>query len=72
MMSRFKAFWKKYWADTKMLIKQEMEREALEDEEEDDDYCGPSVNPSTGMPMISGSVDCMGNAFGTGSSTSRY
>lgn len=70
-MGRFKAFCKKYWADTKILYRQYM---AEEQERKNDEYCGPSVNPATGMPMISGTgVDCTGSSFGTGSSWSnRY
>ena len=65
-MERIKSFWKKYWADTKVLYRQYMEEEQ---QRRDGGSCGPSVNPSTGMPMIKGTgVDCTGNSFGTGSS----
>lgn len=66
-MHKVKLFLKQYWENTKVRYKQAMEEQnALEDSNDDYDY--PGVNPSTGMPMISKSVDCMGNSFGTGSS----
>ena len=67
-MKRLKIFWKKYWADTKILYRQYMEEGQ---QKRDGGTCGPNVNPSTGMPMISSSVDCMGNAFGTNDWSSR-
>ncbi len=74
MMNRLKGLWRRYLAHTKALYQQYKEEDewAEEHEDEDEDYCSPSVNPSTGMPMISSSVDCMGNAFGTSSSSNRY
>jgi hypothetical protein len=67
-MSRIKSFWKKYWADTKVLYRKYLEEEQ---QQRDGGHRGPSVNPSTGMPMISSSVDCMGNSFGTSDWSSR-
>jgi hypothetical protein len=71
IMGRIKSFWKKYWADTKILYLQYMEEEQ---QKRDSGSCGPGVNPSTGMPMIKGTgVDCAGNSFGTSSNwSSRY
>lgn len=70
-MKRLRAFWKQYWADTKVLYRQEIE---AKQNRRDTGSRGPSVNPATGMPMISGTgVDCTGNAFGTSSNWSnRY
>lgn len=61
IMKKFKAFWRKYWADTKVLYRQYMEEDQ---QQKNSEYCYSRVNPSTGLPMISSSVDCMGNAFG--------
>lgn len=65
VMKRFKAFWRKYWADTKVLYRQYMEEDQQKSENEHR-YSG--ANPSTGLPMISSSVDCTGNSFGTSNS----
>lgn len=70
-MNRFKAFWKKYWEDTKILRDQYMQESQ---QHRNNEYCSPSVNPATGMPMISGTgVDCTGSSFGTSNNWSnRY
>ena len=70
-MKRFKIFWKKYWADTKVLYRQYREEGQ---KRRDSGSRGPSVNPASGLPMISGTgVDCTGNSFGTSSNWSnRY
>ncbi len=68
-INRVKLFLKQYWEDTKVRYKQAVEDENLL--EDNDNYDYPGVNPSTGMPMISSSVDCMGNSFGTSDWSSR-
>ena len=68
IMKLFKTFWKKYWADTKVLYRQYMD---VGQQKRDRGSRGPSVNHSTGMPMISSGVNCMGNAFGTNDWSSR-
>ena len=56
IMIRFKIFWNKYGADTKILYRQYIEEGQ---QKRDQGFYGPSANPSTGMPMINGAgVHC--------------
>lgn len=70
MMKRIGCFLKRLWEGYKILYVKSLQEEQVR---RTDSYRGPGVNPSTGMPMISGTgVDCAGNSFGTNSWSNRY
>lgn len=70
---KIKAILSEWWINFKASYQRARAREEARIrsvENSNDHHYG--VNPSTGMPMISKSVDCMGTPFGLSDSSRRH
>ena len=69
-MENFKSAVKKWWEKSKIAYQKEILEEDAQEAMEDDPH-NLGINPSTGLPLISNGVDCMGNSFGSSDDWSR-